>query len=119
MKPPLSVRAVKALGWAYVAFGGAVLVLVEGGFWGYWGIVEPVWAGIWCLAFPIGLPLCLVWALHQGRRGWFLWPHAIVVGFITLGAVFRGSPPLLIALAVLLVAPVVLLIRSSASHWLM
>ena len=118
MKAPLTVKIVEVLGWAYVAFGVAVLILVEGGFWGCWGIVEPVWAGIWCLAFPIGLPLCLVWALHQGRRGWFLWPHAIVVGFFTLGAVFRGSPPVLIALAVLLVAPVVLLFRPSASQWL-
>jgi hypothetical protein len=64
---PLSVRIVEWLGWTYVALG--VWVLIFNVFWGLWGIVNPLQAGIWFLAIFVGVPLCLVWALRQGLRG--------------------------------------------------
>ena len=113
---PLAVKIVEWLGWMYVALGVVTLILVVGGFWGYWGIVNPVQAGIWCLTFPVGLPLCLVWALRQGSRGWCLWPHSVVVGYFTLGVAVAGSPWAIVA-AVLLVVPFVLLFTPAASRW--
>ena len=121
---PLAVRIVERLGWTYVAFGVVTLFLVVGGFWGYWGIVNPLQAGIWCLAIPVGLPLCLVWALRQGLRGWFLWPHTLILAFFAFGAAIfafgaaiAGSLWVMIVAVVLLVAPLVILFRPEASRW--
>jgi len=111
---PLSVRIVEWLGWTYVALG--VWVLIFNVFWGLWGIVNPLQAGIWFLAIFVGVPLCLVWALRQGLRGWFLWPHTIFWALLSFGAAVDGSPWVIVAV-VLLVAPLVILFRPEASRW--
>lgn len=112
MKAPLTVKIVEALGWAYVALGGVFLFHFASGSCGCWGIVNPVQAGLWGLVFAVGLPLSMVWALRQGLRGWFLWPHAIFVGFFALR--LRSF-----ALVALLVVPAVLLFLPRATQWFM
>jgi len=113
---PLAVRIVEWVGWTYVALGVVTLVAVVGGFWGCWGIADPVQAAVWCLVFPVGLPLCMARALRRGSRGWFLCPHAIAVGCVTMGASARCLSAA-IAGAVLLLVPFVLLFTPAASRW--
>ena len=104
MKKPWTVRIVEALGWAYVALyaGGSIfafcVIYSDTGF-----VDAALVSGVFLLP-QLCLPIGMVVALREGRRVWFIWPHAVLVALIAFVCIFLSQLWFVTAVAIVLIA---------------
>ena len=122
MKKPAVVKIVEALGWAYVALAAFAGLRVAYDVIHFGCPALAVLASV--LLILLAMPLGMVLSLRYGRRVWFLCFHCTVLALFLFTAisfaVVSMSPKAWVVAGmaiVLLVAPIVLLLRTESSLW--